>query len=55
MIIVKKIMNTKNLSLLKVNLIFQKFHKLFCMQNFVEAKENSVTEGIRVLTAVRKL
>ena len=55
MIIVKEIMNTNNLRSMKVNLIFQKFHKLFCMQNFVEAKENSVTEAKRVLTAVRKL
>ena len=55
MIIVKEIMNTNNLSSLKVNLIFQKFHKLFCRPNFVEAKENRVTEAKRVLTAVRKL
>ena len=48
-------MNTNNLSSLKVNLLFQKFHKLFWLQNFVEAKENSVTEAKRILTAVRKL
>ena len=46
MIIVKEIMNTNNLRSMKVNLIFPKFHKLLCMQNFVEAKENSaVTDG----------
>ena len=40
---------------MKVNHIFQKFRKLFWVQNFVEAKENSVTEAKRVLKAVRKL
>ena len=55
MIIVKEIMNTNNLRSMKVNLIFKNFHKLFYMQYFVIAKENSVTEAKRVLTAVRKL
>ena len=45
MIIVKEIMDTNNLRSMKVNHIFQKFHKFFCMQNFVEAKENSVTDS----------
>ena len=54
MIIEKEMMNTNNLSSLN-NHIFKKFRNLICVQNFVEAKENSVTEAKRVLTAVRKL
>ena len=46
MIIVKETVKRNNLSSPKVNLLFLKLHKLLCMQNFVEAKENSgVTDG----------